>query len=128
MSETQNYEPKLKEALAKMEAIAKEYELGFVIALASATHSEFKTEFPEWSLIQRTEQGIRLRLRSSEPKLTEDSVSVLLGLRDMSGMMCENLSMVVDEAKKHIQIQHNRITDDDAIRNWKPRNKRDRRR
>ncbi|MBN3948414.1 MAG: hypothetical protein HWQ38_18945 [Nostoc sp. NMS7] len=71
MSETQSHDPKLKEALAKMEAIAKEYGVGYVIALANVEYAEFKSEFPEWSLIQTNPEGVRLRLRSEQRELTD---------------------------------------------------------
>ncbi len=123
--EALNYDPKLKEALSKMEAIAKEYGCGFVIALANANYSEFKTAFPEWSLIQTTPEGIRLRLRSAEPQLSTDSLSVLLALKDMSGMMYENLEMVSLKAAEYANIEHTRNSGDPGIDNWKkPRIKR----
>ncbi|MEH1842118.1 MAG: hypothetical protein V7L20_26145 [Nostoc sp.] len=98
----QSYDPKLREALTKMQAIAKEYGCGYVIALANANFAEFKTDFPEWSLIQYQPGGIRLRLRSAEPQLTNDSLSVLLGLKDMSGMMYECLEIAHLQATKHV--------------------------
>lgn len=121
------HDPKLKEALAKMEAIAKEYGIGFVIALANAEYSEFKLAFPEWSLIQSNPEGVRLRMRSAEPELTKNSLAVLFALRDMSGMMYENLEMVTQESQKYTEVIQERITDDKALRNWKkPRVKRNR--
>lgn len=119
MPETPNHDPNLKEALAKMEAIAAEYNIGFVIALANAGFAEFKLKFPEWSLIQTQPEGVRLRLRSAEQQLTDDSLAVLFGLKDMSGMMYEHLNMVVAEATKHVVVEQIRISDDPGIANWK---------
>lgn len=123
----QNYDPKLKEALAKMQEIAKEYGCGYVIALANADFAEFKTDFPEWSLIQyqHDPEGIRLRLSSAEPQLTTDSLSVLIGLKDMSGMMYEHLEMAHLKASEYANITHTRSSSDPALNNWKkPRVKR----
>jgi len=123
----QNYDPKLREALAKMKAIAEECGCGYVIALANANFAEFKTDFPEWSLIQyqHEPEGIRLRLSSAEPQLTTDSLSVLIGLKDMSGMMYEHLEMAHLQALEHLDITHTRNSSDPALNNWrKPRVKR----
>lgn len=44
-----NYDPRLKECMAKIEAICKQYDCGGHISLVSKTHGEFRFVLPTWT-------------------------------------------------------------------------------
>jgi len=69
------YDPALKEAMLKIQAIMDEYKIGASIALASKTHSEFLYHFPEWCIVQlETDFKIKIRSKLKDFESREDQL------------------------------------------------------
>ena len=102
----QDYDPKLKEAMQKIEDICSEYEVGYLCVVSSKTHTEYKCDFPVWSLIQNDKGGVRVKTKSSDPELTNSSFHLLLSIRDVAGMFFANFQEVVESLKDKIEINH----------------------
>lgn len=104
----QDYDPKLKEAMGKIEAICEEYEVGYMCVIASRYHAEFKSDFPKWSLIQydMDKGGIRIRTKKSDKELTNSSFHVFFSIRDVCGMFFVRLQETFEAVKGRIDVEH----------------------
>ncbi len=70
-------DPKLKEA------ICQKYGIGAAISLASSTHGEFNVVLPQWSGLQRQQDGqFRLKLHHTETEKAAASIHLAYSLRD----------------------------------------------
>lgn len=105
------YDPKLREAISKIEDILEKYDIGGAIVLCSETHSEFKLalDTPSWSNIRLIKGGkgfhVKLYMKSDK-KRTEASVGMLYSIRDMSGsffMQCDQISKQIEQ---NVIVEH----------------------
>ncbi|WP_190795217.1 hypothetical protein [Leptolyngbya sp. FACHB-541] len=99
-------DPKLKEAAAEIDAICKKYGIAAFYGLASSTHAEFKLNFPKWSMISIEEQGFRFRAKSAEPERSEASIHLAYSLRDIAGLMFQNLEALTQAISQRLDIEH----------------------
>lgn len=108
-----NYDPKLKEAARRIEAICKEYDCGGFFSLVSKTHGEFRYALPSWGAMfeEKDAQGnIRVRLKTvnmkNDPAMFERAeltAHFLHSLRDTAGqcfLFMEEFIKVTDEKWK----------------------------
>ncbi len=110
-----NNDPKLKEAMAKIEAIAEEYDIGANVILTSESHSEFLYKFPEWSIAQFTDdmKGIDMKSKLSDFKdlnhqkeVTESTIGLLCHVRDISAQTFEIYDGLITAAENYLDIKH----------------------
>jgi hypothetical protein len=101
-------DPKLKEAAAEIDAICEKYGIAAFYALASSTHAEFKLQFPEWSLVQMEPhgKGVRLQAKSTERELSTASIHLVYSLRDIAGLMFQNLEAIAQVIDEKLGVQH----------------------
>lgn len=104
--EDQDYDPKLKEAMQKIESICSKYEVGYLCVISSKTHTEYRSDFPAWSLIQNTTDGVIVRTKLSDPALTNSSFHLLLSIRDVAGMFFMKFQEVMESLKGRVEIDH----------------------
>jgi hypothetical protein len=116
------FDPKLKEALAEIEAICHKYGIGAAIALASSTHAEFGTIFPWWSGLQVEDGGFRIKLRKAEEEKAEATMHLAYCLRDMSGLMFQNFEAVTQTIASKIDVEHHPFGGDWDMDGWKKPN------
>ncbi len=109
------YDPDLKEAMLKIEAILDEYKIGGNIVLASRTNSEFLYHFPKWSIAQFNENknGINFKLKKGDSETKEqknkdiqDSVAIIFAIRDISFQTFEIFNNLTEDLKKVMDINH----------------------
>ena len=110
------YDPDLKEAMLKIEAILDEYKIGGNIVLASRTNSEFLYHFPKWSIAQFNENkdGIDFKLKKGDQETQEeknkdiqDSVAIIFAIRDISFQTFEIFSRLTENLRGVMDIDHN---------------------
>jgi len=88
---------RLKEAMARIKAILKEYDIVGHVHLGSPTHTEFLYYFPTWSIVQlgRVGEQAAVRIRSkladypspaARHAAAEATVHVLLRFRDQAAL------------------------------------------
>lgn len=87
----EKYDPKLKEAMAKIKVILKEYDIGASISLVSKTHGEFLYHMPTWSAAQIQSNQLRVKSKKKDYASVEEQHEVaeltahlILSLRDMA--------------------------------------------
>lgn len=106
-------DPKLKVAMAEMNAIFKKHDLGGYCIMISETHSEFRFFFePTWSAIKWVDEGIRITAKQSEigkeaaHRLIEGAASILFGVRDLMTYgfsICDKVAVML---AKNIEVDH----------------------
>ncbi len=99
-------DPKLKDAAAEIDAVLQKYGIAGFYGLASSTHAEFKLTFPQWSLISTEHEHVRFRARSAEPERTEASVHLAFSLRDIAGLMFQNLEAITRLISSQLEVDH----------------------
>ncbi len=92
--------------MEKAEKIFSEYEVAYLCIMSNRTHTEYKCDFPKWSLIQNDEGGVRVKTKASDPELTNSSFHLLLSIRDLAGIFYMNFQKVVESLKDKIEIDH----------------------
>jgi hypothetical protein len=106
------FDPKLKEAIAEMEAIAKKHGIAALFCLASETHGEFKAFFPSWSIIQlrekEGEQRFRVQVKKDQHDLEQVNASLHLAysLRDMAGVQYQNFETICTVLTEKLNVEH----------------------
>jgi hypothetical protein len=110
-----NYDPCLKEAMAKIKAIMDEYQIGGNVVLSSRDYAESLYHFPDWSVIQINKDGTGVDIRSKpgdyenedqRNKDTSDSVGIVVSIRDISAQTFQIFQGLVEELSKYVEIDH----------------------
>jgi hypothetical protein len=115
-------DPKLIELAQKIEELCQSYGVGGFVGLASSTHSEFRSWFPAWSLIQNVDEGVRVRLKSSEQERSEASVHLCFSLRDNAGLQYQQYEAVCKLISEHRNIEHHSFSGMWDLDGWKKPN------
>lgn len=106
------YDPKLKEAMAKIEAICNEYDCGGYISLTSKTHGEFRFVFPEWSAIKEEFNSngeaisCRLNCKKEEREKAELTAHFIHSNRDIAAAAFTVFNEFVEETNEKWQTEH----------------------
>jgi hypothetical protein len=113
-------DPRLKDAMRRINKILREFDIAGAITLVSKSHSEFRYQFPTWSVVQpetgpQGEQGIRIRSyeayyrsKDEQKAAMEESLHCLYQIRDIAGqtfLVFENLTSQVEEVSG-LEIEH----------------------
>ena len=113
-------DPRLKDAMRAINRILRSYDIAGAITLVSKTHSEFRYQFPTWSVVQpergpNGEEGIRVRSyeayygdKAKQKQALEESLHCLYNIRDLAGqtfIVFENLTHQVEEVSG-LDIEH----------------------
>ena len=89
-------DPRLTDAMAKISAICRQYDIAVAITVVSQTHAEFRYQFPTWSAVQPERgpdggPGIRLRsyevyyrYKNAHRQAMEASLHCLYQIRDIA--------------------------------------------
>ena len=110
-----SFDEKLKIAAAEIKMIMGRHDIGGFVSLVSKTHSEFRLEFPSWSLAQFENDGKGVRIRSKledfqskeeQHIATELTAHFILSARDMAEMNFVNLGKLGEILADHMEIEH----------------------
>lgn len=109
-----NFDPKLREAMLKIEAICVEYDCGAHINLVSPTHGEFGFVLPKWQClyeeaIDTGEVQIRLTAKKADgdfPKRAELTAHFLHSCREVCARSFAVVDHFIKEIEKKWNIQH----------------------
>lgn len=107
-------EKELREAEKEISAILDKYKIGGAISLVSASMAQFVFKFPSWSLINFEGDILKVRTDVEDPDLTNDSVRLIMGLRDMLGMQFAAMEDVAQKLQEAIEEVGGSITNDDV--------------
>lgn len=112
-------DPKLKEAMAEINAIMKKHDIGGHITLVSPTNSEFRYMIdPSWSCawFERADGGayaVRFRAnkesipdKQERHKIVENTMHLLLQIRDLAAKTFVETDAVVSQLGNHVEIEH----------------------
>jgi len=115
MSNELPYDPKLKEAMAEIKVILKKHDIAGAVSLVSETHSEYLYDFPSWSGIKLTGDGLKMDIKHKDFKAKADfneaatiAMHVLHQIRDIGGksfMIFEKVINTIIE-KTGIEVEH----------------------
>lgn len=98
------FDPKIREAVGKMLAIAREYDLAAYLVLGGREHTETRLRFPSWSVAQMEEKGgvqqIRFRSTDREDQDIADTISTLQIMGEEAGHICLSLGQLIDKLKE----------------------------
>jgi len=112
------FDPRLKEAMARIKAILMEYDIAGDIQLGSPTHTEFLYHFPTWSIAQLVKEGdkIGIRIRSkqhdypskeAQHEAAEATVHFLLRFRDQAALTFARMEQLEKLLRQHgWEIEH----------------------
>jgi len=106
MTNEQQMDPKVQQALTEISATLKKYDLGAFIQVQSEDSSEFQTVFPSWSVAQfrKMQDGKPALAMTVDPKnpkavqLGEQTIGFLLTMRDV----CARQSLILDGVMKQV--------------------------
>lgn len=108
-----NYDPKLKEAMAEIKAVLKKHDIAGALTLVSKSHSEYLYHFPTWSAAQLTDEGIRIRIKSSDfadkqaaDQALLDSLHVVLQIHDLNSQNLKVMDQLIKKIGEHVDIDH----------------------
>jgi hypothetical protein len=117
------YDPDLKEAMIKIQAIMDDYKIGGNVCLSSRTHSEFLYNFPEWCVVQLdkvTPEGQRISIDVKPKEIDEasrnahndtlSSVHMIARGRDMAASAFSVFDDIFNRLKKHMVIEHDSLS------------------
>jgi len=110
----QDSDPRLREAMAEMRAVAKKYDVGAHVVVNSKTHAEYAIMFPSWSmarLIPKPDGGFALHLkaRTARHTDTEATVGMLLNIRDITYQSALILEKLHHQLAQTMDISHHPI-------------------
>lgn len=113
MTEPQ-YDPRLKEAMARIEQICKEFDIGGYFALVSKVGAEFRYALPSWTSLQDEIQAdgtiaVRLLHTANQPGSLEkaaDTAHFLHSIKDCSALSYGYMETFTKETDKAWQTQH----------------------
>lgn len=105
------YDPKLKEAMAKIESICAEYDCGGYFSLTSKTHGEFRYVFPSWVAIREETEcgevvGVRLTCKKEEKEKAELTAHFIHSNLDTVVAMFKLFSYFVDQTQEKWGTEH----------------------
>lgn len=110
------FDPKLKQAMAEIEAVCKKYDIGGFSVLVSKTHSEFQFELePSWSAAKflDKENGV-LAVKSTAAengadlsrKRTELTAHLILQIQDLCALGFQHMEQVATALRSKLEIEH----------------------
>lgn len=109
MSFEPGVDPKLKLAMAEIEAVCRKYEIGAFAALFSKTHGEFRILTPGWSLWREDNPGrgdFRLKYKGPACEQLDQTTAMIYGMRDITTMTAKFLQNVAREIEKVCEVTH----------------------
>lgn len=111
-----SYDPKLKEAMAKIQRICEQYDCGGYVSLTSRTHGEFRYILPQWTGLQEELRdgvvvGIRLRVKKEERDKAELTAHFIHSNLDVVVQMFHLFSHFVDMTKEKWGTVHKSFAD-----------------
>lgn len=120
-------DPKLKEIGDEIRKLMQKHKVAGCFQLASSTHAEFGMELPEWSAIQITDEGLRVKSSSERDgkQHLESSLHLLFSMRDcatsQAGYLIKFSKAVETVLKKEgVEIDHKtifqKIAEDEKIK------------
>lgn len=113
----QPFDPRLKACMQELVDVLERYDVGAQIVLTSPTHSEYRTQFPTWSVAQHevTEQGqhaIRFNTKcftfpSQQGKraVVERTVQMLAQFQHLAAMHFSQMQQILDMLSEHMEIR-----------------------
>jgi hypothetical protein len=112
-------DPKLKIAVAEIEAILKKHDIAGIVMLQSPTHLEYLMEVaPSWSCCwfeDYGEAGKLLRFRAkradfpskaAHDKVLKESVGMVMGFIDCCNSMGRNLTTIAGKIAEKVEFSH----------------------
>lgn len=111
------YDPKLKEAIAEIDAILTKHDIAAQITLCSQTHTEFAHRFPTWSpLFISDEHKMRFRSKLADYPSQEAKdeaagfgVHILASFREMAALHFGTMDKMLEMLSKHMEIEFDPI-------------------
>lgn len=108
------FDPKLKEAMKKIEDVMREYDIGGHISLVSPTHSEYMLCIsPSWSCVQFEDEHVRFKAteekygsKQARNEAAELTVHLLLQIRDLGAQAFHFSEAIHEYLSKHMKITH----------------------
>lgn len=108
-------DPKLKEAMAEINAVMSKHDIGGHIILVSKSHSEFKFFLePTWSVARWENEGIRIKAQKADLGSKEAVMEALgltahliLQIHDLAVRDAKICKQIAVELAKHCDIEHN---------------------
>lgn len=106
-----SYDPKLRTAMAEIEQVLKNHNIGGFIALNSRTHGEFKVaiDIPDWSIVRyiMDKNAVHLKLYTkSRHRDTEDTVGMIAGIRDLCFLALQQTQHIMDKIEEQVKVIH----------------------
>lgn len=108
MSE-QDYDPKLKEAMAEIRAVLHKHDISGFVSLASPTHVEYGLfiEKPSWSMVKWNDDGTFVfQVRKAHPERTDQTAHMLYGIRDTSKYIGGALDTMLELLESQVDVDH----------------------
>lgn len=108
------YSPKLKTAMERIKAILKEYDIAGTIVLHTPGFSEYLLKIdPSYSVAKIEGEGLKIKANLADysgdkiarDKALNDTVNLTSHFADINGMVAINMIDVLDELKKHMDIE-----------------------
>lgn len=110
-----DYDPELKEAMARIKHILEDHQVGAAITLVSKSHSEFLYHLPKWSCIAWTDRGLSIysqerfhRSKEDQKRNQEESFHIVYQIRDIAAqtfMLFEKITRWM-EKDLPVDIEH----------------------
>lgn len=105
MTNTKEYDPKLKLAMKEIREVVQKYDLFVTVNLMSQTHGEVFNSFPTWSGIQHEGNDIiRIRMKQNEREKWEATAHLVAQSVVYSGYLHRVFDQLLDMLRKHALI------------------------
>lgn len=111
-----SYDPRLREAMSKIEKICEEFDCGAYVSLTSETHGEFRFVLPKWGCLYEdvdSQQREIIRLKTVNMKndivmqrKAELTAHFVFGTMDMMGTTFLLLNKFKDEMQEKWKVEH----------------------
>lgn len=102
-------DPVLAEAMSEINAVLARHKIAGAICLASSKYAAFRLSFPDWSLVQVTEQGINVSTRGDDRERSEASIHLLFSLRDLVMLQGVHLGQISNAITTALEAEGVRI-------------------
>lgn len=99
------FSPKLREAMQEILAITRKHDIGAYVLLVDKEHSEDRTRFPTWSVVQiesyEGRSAIHIQTKGRPREHVTWTLNILDALFKQSAAMALNMGDVLRDLKKH---------------------------
>src|SRR5215475_11078672 len=109
-----------RDCMAEIVAVLKKYDMAGAVTLVDRDRSMFRYQFPTWSCVSHSKDGLRFRAKEGDYETKEAhhqavelSTHIILQMRDIGMKTAYEMNFVAEALGRQFRIEHVPFTDFD---------------